>query len=85
MSGAAFKGLVDVAEVLVEYGASVNARSDEGRTPLMMAAAFDRADMVRWLVAHGADPEIRDAAGLRAVDAAAVLGANGTGRVLREM
>lgn len=82
LASAAFKGLVDVAEALVEYGAYVNAASDDGRTPLMMAAAFDRSDMVRWLVAHGADAEMRDAAGLRAIDAAAMLGANGTRAIL---
>jgi hypothetical protein len=56
--------------------------SHDGRTPLMMAAGFNRSDMVRWLVAHGADADMRDAAGLRAVDAAAVLGANGTRAIL---
>jgi ankyrin repeat protein len=50
----------------------------------MMAAAFNRAEMVKWLLAHGADPELRDGAGLRAVDTAASLGAEATRMVLSE-
>ena len=54
LSGAAFKGFVDVAEALVEGGASINGTGDDGRTPLMMASAFNQTEMVRWLLAHGA-------------------------------
>ncbi|HEU4688387.1 MAG TPA: ankyrin repeat domain-containing protein [Vicinamibacterales bacterium] len=54
LSGAAFKGFVDVAEALVEGGASINGTGDDGRTPLMMASAFNQTEMVRWLRARGA-------------------------------
>jgi hypothetical protein len=41
-----------------------------------MAAAFNREGMVAWLLAHGASPETRDAAGRRAIDVARAMGAN---------
>jgi hypothetical protein len=47
LSGVAFKGLIDMAELLVAGGAIVDAPSADGRTPLMMAAAFNRVEMVR--------------------------------------
>jgi len=76
LAGVAFKGLIDIAEALVAGGADVNTASQaNGRTPLMMAAAFNRIDMVRWLLAHGAAPDLRDAAGLTALDAARAMGA----------
>ena len=46
LAGVAFKGLVEIAELLV---AAVDAASPDGRTPLMMAAAFDCAETVAWL------------------------------------
>jgi ankyrin repeat protein len=52
------------------------APSGDGRTPLMMAAAFNRVEMVSWLLAHGASSNARDAAGLRAIDVARAMNAN---------
>ena len=54
----------------------------EGLTPLSLAAAFNRTDMVRWLLDHGASRDMRDAAGNRAVDVAHTLGAIDTARIL---
>ena len=42
----------------------------------MRAAAFNREKMVAWLLAHGASPDARDAAGLRAIDVATAMGAD---------
>ncbi|MDE0074998.1 MAG: ankyrin repeat domain-containing protein [Gammaproteobacteria bacterium] len=47
------------AQHLVDAGAEVNARAgDAQQTPLMFAAAADRADVVTLLVARGADPNV---------------------------
>lgn len=50
---------------LVGQGADVNARDENGRTPLHVAR---RADHTQALLDHGADPTLRDDHGLRAVD-----------------
>ena len=48
----------------------------------MMAAAFNRVEMVRWLVARGASPDAREGEGLRAIDIARAMGANEAALVL---
>ncbi|RKN85927.1 ankyrin repeat domain-containing protein [Paenibacillus ginsengarvi] len=54
---AACKGKTAVAELLLEYGANLDAIDDEyGTTPLGWAVKYGQTDMVRWLLGHGADP-----------------------------
>ena len=43
---------------LAEKGA--DARTDTGVTPLIMAVYYDRVAVVKLLLAHGADANIRD-------------------------
>jgi ankyrin repeat protein len=53
----------DAARTLVERGADVNGRAgdcasekiENGVTPLMLAAKYDEAEMVKFLLEHGAD------------------------------
>jgi ankyrin repeat protein len=58
---AAITDQADVVETLLDHGAEVDARDVEGRTPLMMAAAFDSRAVADVLLARGADPLVRDA------------------------
>jgi len=52
---------IDVAKLLLQRGALVNAKSDLGAiTPMHDAAFSGHAEMVAFLLAHGADPEARD-------------------------
>ena len=67
--------MLAVAQCLVEGGATVDALAHDGRTPLGVAAAFNRVDMVRWLLSAGADAGRRDLSGARPVDMARALGA----------
>lgn len=53
LAGAAFKGDLPLAKQLLERGAAVNAGD---RTPLMIAAMFDRVAIAEVLLDHGADP-----------------------------
>ncbi len=50
------KGLLDKAELLIKYGADINAIDEEYHsTPLGMAARWGHSDMVELLLKHGAD------------------------------
>lgn len=65
---AASKAQVDTARMLIERGAIVNAPGPDGTTPLMMAALSGKPDIVRLLLAHGADPTMFNAAHETAAD-----------------
>ena len=49
----------EVIDLLVEFGADVNAVSASGLSPLMRFAHFGRADLVAALLRHGADATSR--------------------------
>jgi ankyrin repeat protein len=52
------------SRLLLEHGADVNARSKQGRTPLLVAAHRDGAsEIVRQMLAKGADASAKDAEG----------------------
>ncbi len=57
---AAGAGCVDVARLLLDRGADVNAADHDGWTPLIKAAQAGRADMVQLLMDHGADMTVAD-------------------------
>ena len=49
---------MDFVKFLIENGAQVNVQSQLGFTPLYMAAQEHFVDMVDYLIAQGADPNI---------------------------
>jgi ankyrin repeat protein len=57
---AARNGWVDVAAYLLGVGADIDARGYFGATALQWAAHLGHEDVVRWLVEHGANVELRD-------------------------
>jgi ankyrin repeat protein len=60
----------DMLEVLLDNGADVNMRTDEGRTALMQAAAYGSVKTVRFLLTRGADRNLQDNEGRTALDLA---------------
>jgi ankyrin repeat protein len=86
---ACFFGHVDAARLLLERGADVNAlsRNEHIQTAAIHAAAASneegtdestRYELVKLVLDHGADPNLRQGGGFRAIDAARQ---NGDGRV----
>lgn len=81
---AACLGRTDVAELLCEAGANVNAVNNDSRTPLYCAMgavspfpvnlAAPREPMVRFLLHEGADPNVIDRFGMRPLHFAATQG-----------
>lgn len=65
---AASKGHTDIAQLLLQHGALVNAPAPDGTTPLMMAALSGSRDMVTVLIRAGADPRAENLQGLTAAD-----------------
>ena len=67
---AVHKHQLATAAALLDAGADPNRGYPYNYTPLMMAASYGHADMVRLLVARGADTRIVNADGDRALDLA---------------
>ena len=67
---AAAGGSADIARILIDRGAALNARAPGGLTPLMMAAREGQESTVSVLREAGADPSLKGAEGLTAVQLA---------------
>lgn len=60
---AADAGDAEAAARLLDLGADIEARDEEGRSPLMLAVLADRVDAATVLVERGADPDALDGLG----------------------
>lgn len=65
---AATGGHIAILTLLLDNHAYVDAASPNGSTPLMMAARYGTIDAVQVLLAAGADPNLKNALGLSAID-----------------
>jgi ankyrin repeat protein len=65
---AAFWGRYEIAEMLIEHGANVNAKAKEGVAPLHEAARMGHVKLARLLLAHGADVNAKDDKGKTPLD-----------------
>ena len=67
---AAGLGHREIADALLKKGVNVNARGIKDRTPIMAAAAFNKIELVRLLIEHGADVSVSDEEGATALKVA---------------
>jgi ankyrin repeat protein len=70
---ACYFGLFEIAEYLVKAGAPINSASQNElkAMPIQFAAAGRHEDIVRMLLANGADPNVRERGGYTPLHAAA--------------
>ena len=71
---AAENGHVEIARLLLQNGAELNAKNNYGSTSLHCAASQDNIDILHLLVENGADLEAQDNDGMRALHRAARYG-----------
>ncbi len=64
---------LDIARTLIAHGANVNARADDGFTPLLNAGTVE---LTRFLLEHGADPFAKTKQGETALDLAKQMNRN---------
>ena len=57
---AVYNGNTEEVARLLNGGADINMQNEEGWTALEVAAEQDNVAMVKFLLAHGADPKIKD-------------------------
>jgi hypothetical protein len=67
---AARRGDVQVAQALLDHGATIDARDAKQQTPLRRAVNCRQVQIVRLLVRHGADPHVPDRRGVTPLDVA---------------
>jgi len=60
------KGNLEAVKIMIEFGSDVNEISG-GITPLMYAARYNRTDIIKILVAQGADIKIKNYQGFDAM------------------
>lgn len=65
---AATGGHLEVLRLLLDNDAYIDAASPNGSTPLMMAAMYGTSEAVKLLLDAGADPTLKNALGLSAID-----------------
>ena len=71
LNTAAAFGQIEAARALIQGGADVNSRNNDGATPLITAAFLCRTEIVQTLLDHGADKNARNNAGATALESVA--------------
>lgn len=63
---AIMKGDLETIKKFIEYGSDINETSN-GLTPLMFAARYNKVDIIKYLLAKGADKNAKDSKGYNAL------------------
>lgn len=65
------KGDFDTVKKMIEFGEDVN-KASNGKTPLMYAARYNRVEIINLLLENGAEVNLKDKDGRKAVDYAKI-------------
>lgn len=72
--GVCYKGNLELAKLLIDYKADVNAKNESGTTALMYAAGSGNLSLVKLLLAHGAKKGAEEKSGKTALSYAKING-----------
>ena len=76
---------LEIAQVLLDYGADPNTRSEFGRNSLYMALQKGYQGLIQLLLKYGADPNVRDDAGRTLLHVSSREGDPGVAKALLEL
>ena len=71
---AILNGYKEIAELLIEKGANINAKTKNGATPVYTAASSGQREILEILIARGADVNVKDEKGVSALKVASSKG-----------
>jgi ankyrin repeat protein len=77
------KGDLETVQKLIARGADVNEKSN-GMTPVMYAAKFNRTEILKLLITHGADLRAKSDKKMTALKYAELHGAEDTAAIIKE-
>lgn len=77
------KGDLETVQKLIDRGADVNEKSN-GMTPVMYAAKFNRTDILKLLIAKGANLKVKSAKKMTALKYAELHGATDAAAIIKE-
>jgi len=76
----------DIIKLCKKYGVSLtHSKRKSGLTPLMLAASFNDIDIMKFLIAEGADINKKDNYGMNAIDYAYKLGQKNAAKFLEDL
>ena len=77
------KGDIQVVKKFIEYGVDVNEKSN-GMTPLMVAARYNKVEIIKILLSNGANLTVKDEKGFTALKHAELSNANEAVQFLKQ-
>ncbi|KJD33509.1 ankyrin [Tamlana nanhaiensis] len=77
------QGDLDTVQKLISRGADVNEKSN-GMTPAMYAAKYNRTEILKLLIIHGADLKQKSTKKMTALEYAKLHGAKDTAAIIKE-
>ncbi len=77
------KGDIDAVKKFIVYGTDVNEKSN-GMTPLMIAARYNKIEIIKFLLSNGAQLDAKDEKGFTALKYAELSSANDAIQLLKK-